>query len=119
MRAALENFAAMDAPQKLALLGDMRELGAESVAEHEKVVEQLRAAGIPAILAGEEFGKALAADSNSLGQQASRDQQLPAPVCFPESASLAAWLHDNPVAGCAILVKGSRGIQMEKVLPEL
>ncbi len=142
MRAALENFAALQAPCKLALLGDMRELGAESVAEHAKVVEQLRAAGIPAILVGEEFAKALeASGSAALGQQASpatsilaslrslrlsnageasatRSTPLPG-GCFPDSATLAAWLHDNPVSGCAILVKGSRGIQMEKVLPEL
>ena len=107
MRAALENFAAMDAPQKLALLGDMRELGAESVAEHVKVVEQLRAAGIPAILVGEEFGKAVALGAGE------------GPAVFPDSAALASWLREHPVTGSAILVKGSRGIQMEKVLPEL
>jgi UDP-N-acetylmuramoyl-tripeptide--D-alanyl-D-alanine ligase len=106
MRAALENFAAMHAPVKLALLGDMRELGAESVAEHVKVVEQLRASGIPAVLVGEEFGKALSA----------KGLDLP---LFPDSATLAAWLSEHPVSGTAILVKGSRGIQMEKVLPAL
>jgi len=106
MKAALENFAALQAPLKLALLGDMRELGAESVAEHMKVVEQLRSSGIPAILVGEEFARALAA----AGEES---------PCFPDSGALAAWLHDNPVCGAAILVKGSRGIQMEKVLTEL
>ena len=106
MRAALDNFASMQAPVKLALLGDMRELGSESVAEHVKVVEQLRESGIPAILVGEEFGKALAA----------KGLDLP---LFPDSATLAAWLSEHPVSGSAILVKGSRGIQMERVLPEL
>ena len=142
MRAALENFAAMQAPAKLALLGDMRELGEESVAEHVKVLEQLRAAGIPAILVGEEFGKALAVAESTSGSTtlAGKDILLrpsslscgrvtpdalpglasPLPDgAFPDSAALAAWLHDNAVSGCAILVKGSRGIQMEKVLPEL
>ena len=157
MKAALENFAAMQAPVKLALLGDMRELGAESLAEHVKVVEQLRAAGIPAILVGEEFAKAVAAAGctplagkairlrpsslfpqqaagcgrvtpDSLpGRAASQPDRDPSVIpsvvegsaVFPDSAALAAWLHDNPVSGAAILVKGSRGIQMEKVLPEL
>ena len=108
MRAALDNFAAMQAPAKLALLGDMRELGEESLAEHVKVVEHLRSAGIPAMLVGGEFAKAL--------ECAGGGEELPA---FPDSAALAAWLHDNPVSDCAVLVKGSRGIQMEKVLPEL
>ena len=104
MRAALENFAAMEAPLKLALLGDMRELGAESIAEHVKIVQLLQERGIPAMLVGEEFTKA-AAGSNF--------------ACYATSEALAASLHANPVAGLAILVKGSRGIQMEKTLPEL
>ncbi len=107
MRAALENFAALQAPAKLALLGDMRELGEESLAEHEKVIGQLRAAGIPAILVGEEFTKAL--QNSGAGDFR----------CFPSSPALAVWLSENPVSGLAVLIKGSRGIQMEKVLPEL
>jgi len=38
---------------------------------------------------------------------------------FNASADLADWLREHPVSGATILVKGSRGIQMEKVLPEL
>ena len=50
MRAALDNFRLVEANAKLALLGDMRELGAESQAEHEKVIRQLREAGLTACL---------------------------------------------------------------------
>ncbi|MBQ9463276.1 MAG: UDP-N-acetylmuramoyl-tripeptide--D-alanyl-D-alanine ligase [Bacteroidales bacterium] len=107
MRAALENFASLQAPGKLALLGDMRELGVESVPEHEKVVEQLRASGIPAMLVGEEFAKVL------------KSRHMNDFTCFPDSAALAAWLKEHPLSGKAILVKGSRGIKMETVLPEL
>ena len=107
MRAALDNFRAVQAPRKLALLGDMRELGAESVAEHEKIVRQLRAAGLPACLVGEEFQKALAALPPG-------DEQW-----FPDSEALAAHLSQHPVKDSVILVKGSRGIQMEKVLSTL
>ncbi len=107
MRAALDNFRHVEAEHKLALLGDMRELGAESVAEHEKVVRQLREAGLPACLVGEEFQKALAA--------------LPAGIeaWFPDSEALAAYMAEHPVKDSVILVKGSRGIQMEKVLKNL
>ena len=104
MRAALENFASMEAPRKLALLGDMRELGDESLAEHVKIVDLLRERGIPAMLVGEEFKKAAVGSGFE---------------CFPSSVELASALHANPVSGLAILVKGSRGIQMEKTLPEL
>ena len=118
MRAALENFAAMDAPRKLALLGDMRELGAESVAEHTKIVELLKEFGIPAMLVGEEFGKALAVEAS--GERTFHGAKNSG--CFrgfPDSPSLASFLRDNPVSGAAILIKGSRGIKMENVLGEL
>ena len=107
MRAALDNFSAVQAQHKLALLGDMRELGAESVAEHEKIVRQLREAGLAACLVGEEFRKAL--DALPGGNEA----------WFPDSEALAAHLAAEPVRDAVILVKGSRGIQMEKVLPNL
>ena len=107
MRAALQNFAAMDAPRKLALLGDMRELGAESVAEHVKIVRLLEEYGIPAKLVGEEFAKAL------------EETGLSGFDCFVSSEALKNALAASPVSGLAILVKGSRGIRMETVLPEL
>ena len=106
MRAALENFGHVEAAHKLALLGDMRELGAESLEEHKKIVLQLREAGIPACLVGEEFQKALSA--------------LPGDEAwFPSSEALAEHLAAHPVHDAMILVKGSRGIQMEKVLSAL
>ena len=107
MRAAIQNFAAMDAPRKLALLGDMRELGAESVAEHVKIVRLLEEYGIPAKLVGEEFAKAL------------EETGLSGFDCFVSSEALKDALAASPVSGLAILVKGSRGIRMETVLPEL
>ena len=106
MRAALENFSHVEATSKLALLGDMRELGAESLEEHKKIVRQLREAGIPAILVGDEFRKALDACAD--------DSRW-----FPSSEALAAHLAAHPVHDAMILVKGSRGIQMEKVIPSL
>ena len=58
-------------------------------------------------LVGEEFKKAL------VGIQ--RDDVF----WFATSEELAEWLKANPISGFTILVKGSRGIQMEKALPEL
>ena len=107
MRAALDNFRHVQAPRKLALLGDMRELGEESLAEHQKVVRQLRGDGLPACLVGEEFRRAL--ESLEPGDE----------PWFADSAALAAHLTAHPVRDAVVLVKGSRGIQMEKVLPAL
>ncbi len=107
MAAALENFALVQAPVKLALLGDMRELGAESLAEHVRILNMLREQKIPAMLVGEEFSKAL------------KETGISDFTSFDTSDALASWLHDNQPTGSTILVKGSRGIMMEKVLPEL
>ena len=107
MRAALDNFRHVQAARKLALLGDMRELGEESLSEHQKVVRQLRGDGLQACLVGEEFRRAL--ESLEPGDE----------PWFADSAALAAHLAAHPVRDAVVLVKGSRGIQMEKVLPAL
>ena len=107
MHAALDNFRHVEAPSKLALLGDMRELGDESLTEHVKIVRLLRMYEIPACLVGEEFHKAL----ELLGGGEER--------WFPSSEALAEELAARPVSGAVVLVKGSRGIQMEKVLDRL
>ena len=108
MAAALDNLVQVISEVKVAMLGDMRELGEESLPEHKKVLAQVLSMGLDLVcLVGEEFGKALG------------DLKKDDVYWFPDSEELARWLKDNPVSGATILVKGSRGIQMEKVLPEL
>lgn len=110
MNAALDNLALVQSSAKAAFLGDMRELGAESHSEHSAVLSKVLSMGLDLVcLVGDEFGSA-AKDSAALP---------PNVKCFPDSTTLASWLKDNPASGLTILVKGSRGIQMEKVLPEL
>ncbi|MBQ9410766.1 MAG: UDP-N-acetylmuramoyl-tripeptide--D-alanyl-D-alanine ligase [Bacteroidales bacterium] len=101
MAVALDNLALCEG-RRVALLGDMRELGADSAAEHKKIVDRLN--GSEAILVGTEFKKA--AEGTGI------------PV-FDTSDALAEWLKANPITGCTVLVKGSRGIRMEKVIDSL
>ena len=104
MAAALDNFAAVNDPCKVALLGDMRELGADSVQEHVAIVRRL--GGLKTCLVGEEFRKAL--EITGTPENVS---------WFATSETLAAWLKDHPLEGAVVLVKGSRGIRMETVVP--
>ena len=108
MTAALANLGMVQAERKVALLGDMRELGYESLSEHVKILDKVLSMRLDLVcLVGEEFGKAL-------------NGSIPESVkWFPTSDDLASWLGDNPVSGATVLVKGSRGIQMERTLPEL
>jgi len=56
MAAAIENFRLMDVPSKMAILGQMGELGEVSHEEHQKVIAQLQAAGLEKVwLVGDEF----------------------------------------------------------------
>ncbi|MEG2514533.1 MAG: UDP-N-acetylmuramoyl-tripeptide--D-alanyl-D-alanine ligase, partial [Bacteroidaceae bacterium] len=56
MMAALQNFRNMEVPHKMVVLGDMKELGADSVKEHRKIVDYLSECGFEQImLAGDQF----------------------------------------------------------------
>lgn len=100
MDAALTNFAGFEAPEKIALLGDMLELGETSVEEHSRIVERVKECGVRAYYVGEEFSKAGASP------------------CFASSEELAEYIssHRQEFTGAAILVKGSRGTRMERTL---
>ena len=109
MAAALDNFALLQADCKVVLLGDMRELGEDSVKEHVKILKKLGDCGLThACLVGEEFKKAL--------------EEAGTPDCvkwFATSDDLAAALAERPLSGATVLVKGSNSIRMGKVLPTL
>ena len=54
--AALQNFRNMTVKKKMLILGDMRELGAESAAEHRKIVDFLQECSFEKVLlVGEQF----------------------------------------------------------------
>ena len=56
MAAALDNFCLMDVAPKMAILGEMRELGASSREEHERMVEKLNSCHFDEVwLVGDEF----------------------------------------------------------------
>ena len=101
MKAAIDNFAAMqvDTP-KAVILGDMRELGETSDALHAEIVKQIEQAGFDKVyLCGEHF--------SSIGTSF---------MHFPNIEELMSELTKNPLEGYHILIKGSRGMTLEKTL---
>ena len=122
MNAALDNFAAMESGLKIALLGDMRELGGDSQKEHIAIVSKLADMIMTkrlsrAFLVGDEFRQALA----EFSRRNLTLMEMAGPAFFycGTSDELAGFLKENPVSGATVLVKGSRGIQMEKTIPTL
>ena len=106
MAAAIRQFALQPALHKMVILGDMYELGPDSAAEHAalgKLIAESRFDTV--ILAGQDMKYALAA--------------LPKAYYFPDKFSLHNWLMDHPMTDTHVLVKGSRGMSLESVLPFL
>ena len=107
MNAALDNFSNVQAERKIAMLGDMRELGEDSLGEHISILGKLRSMELESYLVGEEFAKAV--------EQEGKGSEM----LFSTSEALTAFLTEHPVEQAVILLKGSRGIAMEKVMPVL
>lgn len=102
MKAALENFRDMKVSPKMAILGDMRELGEVSHEEHQKVVDFLKDNNISNVwLVGEEFGKTECAYRK-----------------FNNVDEVKAEIAAHKPQGFYILIKGSNGIKLFQ-LPEL
>ena len=119
MAAALENFSNVAAECKVALLGDMLELGDESLAEHVAVIKSACSRGLAHVyFVGKEFQAASGALSNELGTEASA-QLLSNVNFFSTSDELAAHLASEHLSGATVLIKGSRGTRMENVIPSL
>ncbi len=101
MQAAIDNFSRLPMEDKMLILGDMRELGADSEAEHQKVVDKLVSAGFKDVVL---VGECFAHTRNSF-------------VCVPDVSTLTAMLRKEKPTGKTILIKGSNGTKLY-TLPE-
>jgi UDP-N-acetylmuramoyl-tripeptide--D-alanyl-D-alanine ligase len=106
MEVAIENIASKEGA-KLLILGDMLELGQWSEAEHCRILELAASIGrVEIILVGENFRRAahrLAIDA----------------LCFKSTAEAAEYIKQNKLSNRTILLKGSRGIALEKLIESL
>jgi UDP-N-acetylmuramoyl-tripeptide--D-alanyl-D-alanine ligase len=102
MTAALQNFDKSFSGKKIIALGEMRELGASSGEEHEKIADL--AAGLKdtiLLLVGEHF-KSPAVRIGCM--------------YFEDSTACTEWLKGNLPSEGNLLIKGSRGSKMEKLM---
>ncbi len=105
MEAAIRNFAAYPAENKMLIIGDMLELGVSSHLEHIKILDLLDLSGLnEALLVGRYFTNA---------------NQKPGLHSFINVMKALSWIKKNPLSGKTILIKGSRGIRLEKLVPKL
>lgn len=108
MAAAIENFALLADNNKVLILGDMLEMGNESLNEHQKIIDLVASFDFELVyIVGTEF----AATNFSVDKGHFRH--------FANVQDLQNFLADNKHTKKTILIKGSRGIQLEKCIEML
>ncbi|HIB36350.1 UDP-N-acetylmuramoyl-tripeptide--D-alanyl-D-alanine ligase [Mesonia sp.] len=104
MKAALENLEAIPAKNKIAILGDMFEVGDTSAEEHQSIID---------LLEKFEFSSMLVCGKNfyqTLTQEVLK---------FENFEDLKDYIQENNFKETTILIKGSRGMALERILEAL
>jgi UDP-N-acetylmuramoyl-tripeptide--D-alanyl-D-alanine ligase len=106
MQVALVNFGKVDVENKVLILGGMKEMGSDSLTEHQKLLEMMQGLNIQqALLVGSEFN-ILVNDSETIKH-------------FDSTEQLIDSLKENPIKNAYLLIKGSRSNKLEEILPYL
>ena len=99
MQAALENFETLNEPCKTVILGDMFELGTDGLKEHQSIVDFVEKLNVDhAYFVGENF-----LQTGTINH-------------FKTFEDLEKYLKNNPLKHQSILIKGSRGMRLERLL---
>ena len=102
MEPALQDFAGSTHVRKVLVLGDMLELGSECDKEHQDILELIEKLGFTEVfLVGPVFTRL----------NTKREW-----LCFQDSELARMWLDHHRINDAVILLKGSRGIQLEKLI---
>ncbi len=101
MKASIDNLVRSPSSKKVLILGHMLELGDSSQLQHQILVDYIKQYTWEKVfLIGEEFFKT----------------GTSYPVFKDVKDFLTGYLIQNPISGCTVLLKGSRGIALEKIL---
>ena len=102
MRAALDDLAASASGRRVAVLGDMLELGPDEDRFHAEIGSHARDAGVDVLVA---VGPRAAHFADGYGEV----------IALPDARAAAAAVRDLLAPGDTVLVKGSRGVGLEVV----
>lgn len=104
MLSAITSFIQMEAKQKILVLGDMLELGDVSIEKHQEILHYLNIENVYYITVGSLFF--------SLPNNRAKNK-------FIQVDELVNYIDQHPIANHFILLKGSRGIALEKLISHL
>jgi len=99
MTASLHNFITFEGTKTI-VIGDMLELGEESIIEHMNILKTAHDLGFNEIITVGKYFKAVNDSSK----------------CFESTAELIEYLNSNKIQSENVLLKASRGISLEKVI---
>ena len=103
MKAAIENFNQLDAVKKVLLIGDMFELGKDAEKEHQSIVDLISGKNFEEVyFIGKNFFKTNVASLNA--------------TKFESFEEATKYLSNQKFSNCSILIKGSRGMALERLL---
>jgi UDP-N-acetylmuramoyl-tripeptide--D-alanyl-D-alanine ligase len=103
MQVALDNFLNLNVSPKMAIIGEMKELGEYSMEEHQKLINRLLESNIDKIIiCGENFVNIKPSALNWMFFQYTQD--------------LLDYLKNENISGYYILIKGSRTNQLEETI---
>lgn len=101
---ALEHFLSINNENKLAILGDMLELGESASEEHQRIVDFIVKNKINYLFVGPIYASC---------------KNLEASNSYSDTDELITFIKGNPIQHRTILLKGSRGIELEKLVKYL
>ena len=107
---ALEGAALLPGNRRVAVLGDMRELGPEGPRFHREAGERAARLGFSPVVGVGELSRELVRGAEAAGAAA---------VWLQDAAAAADWAAGEVRPGDLVLVKASRGVRLEKVVQRL
>lgn len=99
MKAAIDNFALIEHLHKVAILGDMFELGDISKQEHQQIIDLCKSLHIETLFVGTHFMQLMSDNAHF----------------FPSTKELNEYLLKYPIENKMVLIKGSRGVHLENL----
>jgi UDP-N-acetylmuramoyl-tripeptide--D-alanyl-D-alanine ligase len=109
MFVAIDNMDKMQSGRKVLILGDMFEMGDESAAEHAAVLQKARAANVNERIF---IGKDFASVSPTADEALTEDK----PTFYLTAEDAMIGLKNNPITNATVLIKGSRGMALERLV---
>ena len=119
MLAALSALVCVAEGRRIAVLGDMLELGETSPDLHRRVGEKYAAVGVDTLVTVGELGEYIAEGAIARGLPKERVISVPAPQYAADHARLAEQICAQLLPGDTVLFKASRGIRLERLAEEM